>query len=129
MSGARKMAMPAAAPAPSMRSPIRTRSPDTTAWRLSFGIGEAAGSTGWAAASAPSASKAAISATRRTIHSSRVHVVVRLQHLIRGRDDLRIHLIGALRGDQVGHFDHRVDVRLLEIALLDRSEERRVGKE
>src|SRR5262249_39647045 len=115
MSGARKMAMPAAAPAPSIRSPMRTRSPETTPSRLSFGTGEAAGSAARAAAPGTSASKAAITATRSMVQSSRVHVVVGLQHLVGCGDDLRVHFVRALGGDQVGHLDHRVDVRLLEI--------------
>src|SRR5262249_2626277 len=119
MSGARKMGMPAAAPAPSMRSPMRTRSPETTASRLSFGTGEAAGSAAWLAAPGMSDSMAAIAATRSMVRSSRMHVVVGLQHLIGRGDDLRVHLVRALCGDQIGHFDHRVDVRLLEIALLN----------
>ena len=41
-----------------------------------------------------------------------------LQHLVGGRDHLRVHLVGALRGDQSCNFRHRVDVRLLEITLL-----------
>ena len=31
---------------------------------------------------------------------------------------LRVHLVGALRGDQVGDFGDRFDVGLLEVALL-----------
>ena len=34
----------------------------------------------------------------------------RLHHFIRGLDDLRIHFVGALRGDQLGDFLDGVDV-------------------
>src|ERR1043166_9956743 len=119
MSGARKIAMPAAGPAPSIRSPMRTMSPETTASRLSVGTGAASSSPARAAAAGPSAINAAITATRSMIHSSGVHVVVGLEHLIGRGDDLGVHFIGPLGGDQVGHLDHRVDVGLLEIALLN----------
>src|ERR1043166_8969165 len=119
MSGARKMAIPAAGPVPSIRSPMRTRSSETTASRLSVGTGAAPSSPAWATVAGPSAMNAAITATRSMIHSSRVHVVVGLEHLVGRCDDLGVHLIGTLGGDQVGHLDHRVDVRLLEVALLN----------
>jgi hypothetical protein len=40
-----------------------------------------------------------------------------LHHLVGGGDHLGIHFVGALRGDQVGHFRDDVDVRLLEASL------------
>ena len=45
----------------------------------------------------------------------------RLQHLVRRGDDLGIHLVGALRGDQVGDFGDRLDVGLFEAALQQRA--------
>src|SRR6266702_3228487 len=43
----------------------------------------------------------------------------RLRHLVRRLDDLGIHLIGALRRDQFGDFLDGIDVRGLEILLVD----------
>ena len=40
------------------------------------------------------------------------------QHLVGGGDDLAVHFVGALRGDQIGDLAHRFDIGLLEIALL-----------
>ena len=45
----------------------------------------------------------------------------RLQHFVGRGDDLGIHLVGALRRDQIGNFDHRFDVGLFEVALLQRA--------
>src|SRR3954469_406318 len=42
-----------------------------------------------------------------------------LGHFIRGLDDLGIHFVGALGGDQLGDFLDRVDVRGFEILLVD----------
>ena len=65
-----------------------------------------------------------------------------MQHLVGGADHLGVHLVGALRGDQVGHFRDDVDVGLFEAALRDaavafgvgeavlrRARGRRVGEE
>src|SRR5205085_5339530 len=41
-----------------------------------------------------------------------------LQHLVGGADHLGVHLIGALRRDQVGTLGDDLDIGLLEIALL-----------
>src|SRR5438105_15138039 len=41
-----------------------------------------------------------------------------LQHLVGGADHLGVHLIGALRRDQVGNLGDDLDIGLLEIALL-----------
>src|SRR5271163_4536406 len=43
-------------------------------------------------------------------------------HLIGRLNDLRIHLIGALGGDQVGDLRHRIDVGGFEISLLQNAE-------
>src|SRR5262245_21809700 len=45
------------------------------------------------------------------------HLVQSLEHLVGCLDDLGVHLVGALRGNQVGHLLHRVDVGGLEEAL------------
>src|ERR1700722_5384515 len=42
-----------------------------------------------------------------------------LQHLVGGADDLGVHFISALRGDQVGHLGGDVDIGLLEASLRD----------
>src|SRR6266478_9761806 len=41
-----------------------------------------------------------------------------LQHLVGGADHLGVHLVGALRRDQVGNLGDDLDIGLLEIALL-----------
>ena len=43
-------------------------------------------------------------------------------HLVGGLDHLGVHLIGALRRDQVGDLGDRIDVGGFEIALLDDAE-------
>src|ERR671922_163779 len=45
----------------------------------------------------------------------------RTEHVICGLDHLGIHLVGALRRDQLGDFLHRIDVRVLEVALMQRA--------
>ena len=45
-----------------------------------------------------------------------------LLHLVGSLDDLGVHLVGALRRYQLGDLAHRIDVRFLEIALMDRAE-------
>src|SRR5262245_28156921 len=116
MSGARKTAISAAAPAPSKRSPMRTSSLEMVTSGLSFATVPPAD---WARATpTESVSQAAMIARRRIGLSSGVHVVVGLQHLVGRLDHLGVHLVGALRGDQAGHLEHGVDVRLFEIALL-----------
>src|SRR6185295_18114173 len=40
------------------------------------------------------------------------------EHVIGGLDDLRVHLIGALRRDELGNLLHRIDVGVLEVALI-----------
>src|SRR5437879_1455161 len=41
-----------------------------------------------------------------------------LQHLVGGADHLGVHLIGALRRDQVGNLGDHLDIGLFEVALL-----------
>src|SRR5471030_2825638 len=50
-----------------------------------------------------------------------------LQHLIRRRDDLGIHFIGALGGDQRRDLVHRIDVGGFQEALLDGAVAGRAG--
>jgi len=51
-----------------------------------------------------------------------------LHHLIGGADDLGVHLIGALRGDQVGDFRNHLDVGRFKIALLHVAEAVGIGE-
>src|SRR5690348_7043192 len=44
-------------------------------------------------------------------------LVQRAEHFVRGLDDLGVHLVCALRGDQVGDLGDGIDVRGLEEAL------------
>jgi hypothetical protein len=44
-----------------------------------------------------------------------------LQHLVRGRDDFRVHRIGALGRDQIGDFRDRVYVRGFKLPLQQRA--------
>jgi hypothetical protein len=44
-----------------------------------------------------------------------------LQHLVGRSDHLRVHFVGALRGDQVGHLGYDIDIGLFEAALIDGS--------
>ena len=46
----------------------------------------------------------------------------RAEHLVGSLNDFRVHLISALRRDQLGNFGHRIDVRSFQIALQNRTE-------
>src|SRR5690349_5642759 len=48
-------------------------------------------------------------------------------HLVRRLDDLRVHLVGALRRDQLGDLLYRINVGSLEVTLLDGGEARVAG--
>src|SRR6185295_4125633 len=109
-----------------MTSPIRTRSPETCTLARSTG---AAITLRFAKVSWVCATAAALDATIRAVARRRAraimtsrplaeHVGGGLQHLVGRADDLGVHLIGALGGDQVGDFGHHLDVGLFEIALL-----------
>ena len=50
-----------------------------------------------------------------------------MQHLVGGADDLGVHLVGALRRDQVGDFGDHLDIGLFEVALLQVAEAVGVG--
>ena len=122
-SGARKTATFAAAPAFSTRSPIRTTSAVTVTSSLSSRRGGPA-----TAALPPSAGEQRERDDDADHGRSSAHQVGgRRQHLVGGGDDLGVHLVGALRGDQVGDFVDRLDVGLFEIALLQVAEAVDVG--
>src|SRR4029453_306601 len=108
-----------------MRSPIRTRSPDT--WTVARSTGAAITlrfakvSWVWASAAVLDAAIRAVARRRaRAIMTSPLaeHVGGGLQHLVGRADDLGVHLIGALGRDQVGDFGHHFDIGLFEVGLL-----------
>src|ERR1700733_5706277 len=124
-SGARKIGTSATGPAFSTRSPMRTRSPLTITLAVSAG-----GVVVVCAAATPqSASRnAKLAAIRRVM--ARIFLYLpfsahqlrrRLQHFVGCGNDLGIHLVSALRRDQVGDFGHRLDIGLFEVALLERA--------
>src|SRR5438132_7099670 len=109
-----------------MTSPIRTRSLDTCTLARSTGaaITLRFAKISWVCATAAALDAAIRAVARRrgrAIMTSPLaeHVGGGLQHLVGRADDLGVHLIGALGGNQVGDFGHHLDVRLFEIALLD----------
>src|SRR5579871_4530318 len=100
---------PAAAPAPSNSAPS-VIGPEAS--------GEARSCTGWAATAGDADMSASRQATANPLGMAlSLHLGVGLQHLVGGRDHLRIHLVGALRHDQRGDLAYRVDVRGLGVAL------------
>src|SRR5258705_7938060 len=106
-----------------MTSPIRTRSPDTCTLARSTGAAIALrfAKVSWVCAATLDAAIRAVARRRaRAIMASPLaeHVGGGLQHLVGRADDLGVHLIGALGGDQVGDFGHHLDIGLFEIALL-----------
>src|SRR5580704_2853268 len=123
ISGARKIGTSATGPAFSTRSPMRTTSLETMALALSAGAGVSA------AAAPPSVSTRAKVATVSRVMTmiflylpfSAHQLRSRLQHFVGGGNDFGIHLVGALRRDQIGDFGYRLDVGLFEIALLQRA--------
>src|SRR5271154_1290904 len=72
-----------------------------------------------AATPAPAASRAAARRSVRIfmINPSPEQRRGRLHHLVGGTDHLGVHLVGALRGDQVAHLRNHVDIGLFEAAL------------
>src|SRR5258707_2817268 len=103
-----------------MTSPIRTRSPATATL---------ARSTGAAMTSSRVCADAAadVAATRAVARKRERLVIISplpeqrgggLQHLVGGADHLGVHLISALRRDQVGNLGNDLDIGLLEVALL-----------
>src|ERR1700722_19099665 len=107
--GAGATGVSAAAPTPAKRSPTRIRLSETFA----------AGRRVWPEAGLATAR---ISANRRRA-GKRVIASADLGqgglHVVRRLDHLGIHLIGPLRGDEIGDLGHDVDVRGFEIALLN----------
>src|SRR5258705_9655013 len=103
-----------------MTSPIRTRSPATATLARSTGAATTS--------SRVCADAAADVATSRAVARRSERMVIisplaeqrggGLQHLVGGADHLGVHLIGALRRDQVGNLGDDLDIGLLEIALL-----------
>src|SRR6186713_3069376 len=109
-----------------MRSPTRTTSEVTV--MLARNVGVAMPSSA-ACAGRASASRMEIEArvVRIIVIASVIASVLasaeqrrgRLHHLVGGADDLGIHLVGTLRGDQVAHLRDDVDIGLFEAALGD----------
>src|SRR5690348_3164958 len=95
----------AAAPASAKRSPRWTTLPVTVASGLSVTVARAA--------PAERASETAKRAAKNLVIAALLDLAEGRHHLVGGLDDLRVHLIGALRRDEIG--DLRDDV--------DRSEE------
>src|SRR3954464_4452990 len=101
-----------------MRSPTRTTSEVTVMLARSVGV-----------AMKSSAARAGSASTRRAEIVARVVRIIviisaeqrrgRLHHLVSGADDLGVHLVGALGGDQVAHLRDDVDIGLLQAALRD----------
>ena len=111
-SGARKTAILAAEPAFSTRSPMRTTSAATR-------ISERSTGAVCAAAAAVDASTNAQARSRTHDGYSSAHQVGGCrQHLVGCRDDLGVHLVGALCGDQIGDLADRFDIGLLKRTLL-----------
>src|SRR6266436_2074990 len=98
-----------------MTSPIRTRSPDTVTLARSTGAAMTS-SRVCAGAAELAASRAVTSRRKRTIIISPLAEQRGggLQHLVCGADHLGVHLVGALRRDQVGDLGNHLDIGLLE---------------
>src|SRR5699024_7971122 len=105
-------------PAFSIRSPTRTISPVTLT------VARRTGALICVSAS-PASADIAVEASRAAARTSewavRVIMAISLQasaeqrggglhHLVGGGDDLGVHLVGALGGDQLAHFAHDVDI-------------------
>src|SRR5436309_14350889 len=99
----------ARAPSPSSAatSPSRTTSPGTTASR--------------ATVIRPPAAYAPVAAASATSSALRHDRIRRPQHLVRGLDRLRGHLVGALAGDEADQLLDHAHVRILEEALEERT--------
>src|SRR5690349_16998109 len=117
----------ARSPASAKRSPSRITVPATLL------VGRSAG-----AASAPPQARQTDASTSKErsewiialclMPPALLDLVERGQHLVGSLDHLRVHLIGALRRDEVGDLRHDVDVGGLEQALVDRAESGRAGR-
>ena len=122
-SGARKIGMSATGPAFSTRSPMRTTSPVTVTLARSAGRADcaAAGVTAGAANASSKTNAANDCADHGRGSFSSRQLRGCLQHFVGRGDDLGVHLVGALRGDQIGDLGHRLDVGLFEAALQQRA--------
>src|ERR1700693_1286079 len=93
-------------PVSSKRSPRRSTGPlAVTAGRKVCAI------AGAAAASAPDSTRDAAIRLMASVDLSQGCF-----HVVRGLDHLRVHLVGALRRDEIGDLGDDIDVRGLEIA-------------
>src|SRR5690348_14669221 len=114
----------ALAPASPKRSPRRMTGPVTVA--LGRSVAALAGET------APTSAVRARRMTNRIMRGflarpASLHLAQRRHHLVGGLDHFRIHLIGALRRDEVGDLRDDVDIGGLEQALIERAEAGRAG--
>src|SRR4051812_37532035 len=103
-----------------MMSPIRTRSLVTVTAARSAGAAMMSARDCATAAAAWAASSAMAMRNVRAVitKSSAEHVGGGLHHLVGRADDLGVHLVGALGGDQVGNFGDDLDIGLFEVGLL-----------
>src|SRR5690606_13084198 len=114
--GARNTAVSASSPASSKRSPTVTMAASTVT---------SPRSSGSASAALDRAAKAVARAARLRSEAIMVQFSLSgsaelrggLHHLVGARDDARVHFVGALGGDQIGHFGDGVDVGAFQISL------------
>src|SRR5258706_13211855 len=104
-----------------MTSPIRTTSPVTVTLARSTGAAMIAVRL-WATAAVDVAESRAVARKIERIVIMKLPSAEQrrcgLQHLVGGADHLGVHLVGALRRDQVGNLGDDLDIGLFEIALL-----------
>src|SRR3981189_2966525 len=115
------MAICAGWPSWSITSPIRTRSLVTVTLARSTGAAMTSSRVCASAGAAETASRAVARRRERTIIMSSPlaeHLGGGLQHLVGGGDDFCVHLVGALRCDQVGDFGDDLDIGRFEVRLL-----------
>src|SRR3979490_226709 len=104
-----------------MTSPIRTRSLVTVTLARSTGAAMTSSRVWASAGAAETASRTVARRSERMIIINSPLAEQRgggLQHLVGGGDDFCVHLVSALRRDQVGNLGDDLDIGLLEIALL-----------
>src|SRR5258707_14433170 len=112
-----------------MTSPIRTRSPATATLARSTGAATTSSRVCADAAAEVAASRAVARKSERMVIISPLAEQRGggLQHLVGGAEHLGVHLVGALRRDQIGNLGDDLDIGLLEIALLHVAEAVGVG--